>query len=71
MKTSRNVNLCLLILPVIVFLSKNVSKPSSSNSGIPASTGCNLMITSSGWGVTAHWMVSYSTLDGELQLTGW
>ena len=28
-------------------------------------------VTAHGWGVTAHWMGICSTLDGELQHTGW
>ena len=91
MKTSRKVDLCLLILPVTVFLPKNVSTSSSSSSGIyfdPSSvlslpircavthpldiTGrlhlVKLQHTDGelqhiGWGVTAHWMGSYSTQD--------
>jgi hypothetical protein len=54
MKTSKNVKLCLLILPITFFGPKMFLN-------LPAAVPAFILT----------WMVSYSTLEGELQHTGW
>ena len=75
MKTSRNLEFCVLILPLTLFLLKYISTSTSGifsihfDQSIVLELNIQFAVTpsklhDSGYGGTAHPMVSYSTQDG-------